>query len=251
MKFNPGLEIGQILKNDDIVNIFKCGNMGGVRRSKATNTLVIVSDYTKGLYHDKWIGGVLHYTGMGKLGDQDIQWAQNATLAKSGHNGIDIHLFEVINPKEYIYCGRVELVEEPYTEIQSDEEGIPRRVWMFPVQPVPYNDVEKPQMFVFKDMEDYKTRGKNVDEEYAKILAENKKNIGKSIYVQKVNSVKELEHKIEIPEDVVGKKIKHKKYGIGTITEINGKSIYIVFDNEGEKKMVYDICIKNKIFEFI
>ncbi len=55
MKFNPGLEIGQILKNDDIVNIFKCGNMGGMRRSKATNTLVIVSDYTKGLYHDKWM----------------------------------------------------------------------------------------------------------------------------------------------------------------------------------------------------
>ena len=69
--------------------------------------------------------------------------------------------------------------------------------------------------------------------------------------MQKVNLVRKLEHKIEIPEDVVGKKIKHKKYGIGTITEINGKSIYIVFDNEGEKKMVYDICIKNKIFEFI
>ena len=45
--------------------------------------------------------------------------------------------------------------------------------------------------------------------------------------MQKVNLVKKLEHKIEIPEDVVGKKIKHKKYGIGTITEINGKSIYI------------------------
>lgn len=40
--------------------------MGGMRRSKTTNTLVIVSDYTKGIYHDKWIGGVLHYTGMGK-----------------------------------------------------------------------------------------------------------------------------------------------------------------------------------------
>ena len=45
----------------------------------------------------------------------------------------------------------------------------------FFIIPVPDNDVEKPQMFVFKDMEDYKTRGKNVDEEYAKILAENKK----------------------------------------------------------------------------
>ena len=26
--FEPGLEIGQIVKNSDIVDIFKCGNMG-------------------------------------------------------------------------------------------------------------------------------------------------------------------------------------------------------------------------------
>ena len=70
--FDPGLKIGQILKNADIVDTFKCGNMGGMRRSKTTSTLVIVSAYTKGIYHDKWIGGVLHYTGMGKNGDQDI-----------------------------------------------------------------------------------------------------------------------------------------------------------------------------------
>ena len=63
---DPGLRSGQIIKNNDIVRIFKCGNMGGMRRSRATGTLVIVSDYTKGIYHDKWIGGVLHYTGMGK-----------------------------------------------------------------------------------------------------------------------------------------------------------------------------------------
>ena len=103
--FNPGLKIGQIIKNADIVGIFKCGNMGGMRRSRTTNTLVIVSDYTKGLYHDKWIGGVLHYTGMGKSGDQDIHWAQNATLAESDYNGVDVHLFEVIDAGEYIYCG--------------------------------------------------------------------------------------------------------------------------------------------------
>lgn len=53
--FNPELSICQILKNADIVDKFKCGIMGGMRRSKTTNTLVIVSDYTKGIYHDKWI----------------------------------------------------------------------------------------------------------------------------------------------------------------------------------------------------
>ena len=36
--FNPGLSIGQTLKNSDIVDIFKCGNMGGMRRS----TLLLV-----------------------------------------------------------------------------------------------------------------------------------------------------------------------------------------------------------------
>ena len=44
--------------------------MGGMRYSKTTNILVIVSDYVKGIYHDKWVGGALHYTGMGKNGDQ-------------------------------------------------------------------------------------------------------------------------------------------------------------------------------------
>ena len=31
MAFDPGLKIGQIIKNADIVEIFKCGNMGGMR----------------------------------------------------------------------------------------------------------------------------------------------------------------------------------------------------------------------------
>ena len=43
MAFDPGLRIGQILKNADVVDTFKCVNMGGMRRSRTTNTLVIVS----------------------------------------------------------------------------------------------------------------------------------------------------------------------------------------------------------------
>lgn len=130
--FNPGLSIRQILKNSDIVDTFKCGNMGGMRRSKNTNILVLITDYTKGIYHDKWIGGILHYTGMGKNGDQDINWAQNATLANYGRNGVDIHLFEVMDAGEYIYCGRIELITKPYVDTQPGEDGQDRKVWMFP-----------------------------------------------------------------------------------------------------------------------
>lgn len=39
---------------------------------------------------------------MGKNGDQDINWAQNATLAACGRNGVDVHLLEVIE-QESIY----------------------------------------------------------------------------------------------------------------------------------------------------
>lgn len=250
--FDPELKIGDVLKNSDIVEKFKCGNMGGMRRSKTTNTLVIVSDYTKGLYHDKWIGGVLHYTGMGKVGDQDIHWAQNATLAECGFNGVDVHLFEVMDVGEYIYCGRIELVSEPYIEIQPGEDGNNRKVWMFPIRPVPDNDVRKPSMFVFADMEDYKTRGKNVDSEYAKILAEKKRRSGNiPASVGSVIQQPEPKLSIAVPKDLIGKKVKHKSFGIGVITGINGTTIDVNFEIAGTKKMGYEFCMKNSMLEFI
>ena len=251
--FDPGLKIGEILKNSDIVEKFQCGNMGGMRRSKTTNTLVIVSDYTKGIYHDKWIGGVLHYTGMGKSGDQDINWSQNATLAACGHNGVDVHLFEVIDAGEYIYCGRIELVNKPYTETQPGDDGINRKVWMFPIRPVPDNDVRKPDMFVFSDMEDYKTRGKNVDAEYAKLLAGRKKSCKNTISPMAATITPRSEPKppLVIPPEIVGKKVKHKAFGVGTIIAITGASIDIDFNRVGIKKMGYEFCIEKKMLEFI
>ena len=253
--FEPGLEIGQIIKNSDIVAIFKCGNMGGMRLSKTTNTLVIVSDYTKGIYHDKWIGGVLHYTGMGKTGDQDISWAQNATLAACGRNDVDIHLFEVINAGEYVYCGRIELVDKPYIDIQPGEDGIDRKVWMFPIRPVPDNDVEKPTMFVFKDMDDYKTCGKNVDAEYMKMLAKQKK-LGKKAVEKPAKLISDLppaplKPAVVFPPELVGKQVRHKSYGVGMITGIAGAIIVVSFNSVGEKKLGYEVCIKNKLIEFI
>ena len=170
----------------------------------------LASIFAKGIYHDKWIGGVLHYTGMGKNGDQDINWAQNATLAGCGRNGVDIHLFEVMDAGEYVYCGRIELVDKPYTETQPGEDGAPRKVWMFPIRPVPDNDVKKPAMFVFTDMDDYKTRGKNVDAEYAKIMAAKKKRSGKSVAsIAPVIPKPEPKPVFVVPADVVGKQIKH------------------------------------------
>jgi len=127
-------KIGQKVTNSEIISEFKCGNMGGMRRSKATNSLVIISDHTKGLYEDKWFGDILHYTGMGKNGDQDLYFSQNKTLAQSDTNGVEVHLFEVLVPTEYIYRGVVYLADKHYQEIQKGEDGVPRKVWMFPLK---------------------------------------------------------------------------------------------------------------------
>ena len=213
--------------------------------------LVIVSDYTKGIYHDKWIGGVLHYTGMGKNGDQNINWAQNATLAACGRNGVDVHLFEVMDAGEYIYCGRIELVDKPYTEEQPGEDGVPRKVWMFPIRPVPDNDVKKQAMFVFKDMEDFKNRGKDVDTQYMKMIASKKKGSSKPAYVPPVIPKSEPKPPVVIPVDIVGKHVKHKAFGVGTITAIEGTSIAVEFDKVGLKRMGYEFCMEKKMLEFI
>lgn len=133
MNFKPSIEIDEVLKNNEIVELFKCSNMGGMRRSKTTNTLVIISDHSK-MYDDKWEGDVLHYTGMGKIGDQELYYMQNKTLTQSKTNGIELHIFEVIKPKNYIYRGVGVLCDKPYPAKQEDEDGNMRKVWMFPLR---------------------------------------------------------------------------------------------------------------------
>ncbi len=237
MAFNPGLAIGQTVTNDQLKEIFKCGNMGGMRRSHATNTLVIVSDYTKGLYQDKWIGGVLHYTGMGKIGDQDINWAQNATLAEMNRNGVDVHLFEVIDQGEYIYCGRIELVDRPYTDRQPDENGDDRRVWMFPVRPFPENNVRKPEMLVFKEMEDYLRRGKNVDREYVTWREQQTQKRPRTAAAAKSNGF-------------IGATVTHTTNGVGTVKSFDGTLITVKFKSGQTKTLNYSMCMEKQLLKF-
>jgi 5-methylcytosine-specific restriction protein A len=131
MKNRFGLSQGDVLQNDDIMKAFGCSGQGGMRKSNSTNTLVLISDETKGLYEDKWYKDEFHYTGMGKNGDQSLEFMQNKTLALSNENKVEIHLFEVFEKKRYTYIGQVYLIGEPYLSIQQGEDGIDRTVWIF------------------------------------------------------------------------------------------------------------------------
>lgn len=137
MKDISELKPGDILLNKDLCDVFLCSSQGGMRRSLRTNTLVIVSDHVGSIYDDRWVGNELHYTGMGKRGDQSLENAQNRTLNKSLSNGVSIHLFEVFvddGRKEYTYTGEVVLSRHPYAEKQYDEDGKLRRAWVFPLK---------------------------------------------------------------------------------------------------------------------
>ena len=128
MQFDPKLPIGVEITNEELSNLFGCSLYGGMNRSLKTNTLVLVSNRVKSLYQDRVDGDIIHYTGMGQIGDQDINSAQNKTLNESESNGVGVHLFEVLNPKKYTYVGPVELADKPYQEMQLDSTGKDRKV---------------------------------------------------------------------------------------------------------------------------
>lgn len=132
--FEIPLKSGDIIDNSGLQDIFRVGSQGGMRRSRRTNTLVIVSDHTKAIYEDRWIGDVFHYTGMGLSGDQRLDFMQNKTLAESHTNGVNVHLFEVFDSGRYTYHGEVFLAGEPYLEEQPDVKGNLRNVYVFPLK---------------------------------------------------------------------------------------------------------------------
>ena len=131
----PGLVIGRSYSNKELMNMFKCSNAGGMRRSKRTNTLVLIYNHEE-IYDDAWKGDVLHYTGMGLHGDQKLDGNQNRTLYESNSNGVDLHLFEVFQRGKYEYQGPVKLAGKPYQETQRDANGVLRKVWMFPLKKI-------------------------------------------------------------------------------------------------------------------
>lgn len=134
MTFNHGLKPLDVLSNQELMKMFKCGISGGMRRSHFANALIIISDHTKSIYDDRWIGDIFHYTGMGLVGNQKLDYAQNKTLYKSNELNIAVYLFEVFQQGEYIYQGEVTLAGEPYQEEQPDIEGNLRKVWVFPLK---------------------------------------------------------------------------------------------------------------------
>jgi 5-methylcytosine-specific restriction protein A len=73
---------------------------------------------------------------MGLEGDQSLAYLQNKTLYESPTNRVQLFLFEVYEPLQYLFRGEVRLAGRPFQECQPDKHTTPRSVWIFPLQVV-------------------------------------------------------------------------------------------------------------------
>lgn len=146
--------VGTVLTNEGISAAFGVGMMGGMRRNLQRNLLILISDPFKSIYRDHWEGNILHYTGMGPVGEQSLTYAQNRTLSESPANGISICLLEALSPQKYTFAGQAQLSGAPYQEQQIDTKGSNRKVWMFPLRLLEEGRVPKPTIQETKALED-------------------------------------------------------------------------------------------------
>lgn len=166
------LVIGQEYKNDEIAKTFKCSTQGGMRRSTSNNSLVLFTDHssTDTFYKDYWAieedehGNqytVLHYSGMGLEGDQDMDKGQNPTLRDSNESSIRVFLFVTWVPTLHTFYGEVELFKEPYWTDEEDSTGNLRKVIKYPL--VLKNDVhvEEKKLEVIESVEKQRVKTMN------------------------------------------------------------------------------------------
>ncbi len=206
------LKTNEVITHSQLADLFHVKTLKQSRFIKEFNTLVLISDYTKGDHLDKWIGDTLHLTGNHK-----ITGSTYSKLADSRTNKVTIHLFQVMNPGEYTYSGPAKLAGDPYTEMDPDNH----LVWVFPIQPNQVDGVSKPHGLVFSNMEDFKNRGDQ-----------------------------SILHFVRRRDNYIGYRVRHIEHGLGTVDSFDGTIITVTFDNHQTKTYNFDKSIQGGYLNF-
>lgn len=140
MVFQPDIQPGTELSSKELNSIFRGQEQGGMRYSRTTNSLLLITDRKKlsgtSIYGDEWIDGQLHYRGTGQRGDQSFDFAGNKRLVRAAQDDTGIHLAERRAKGRYRYLGRVELAGDAYRRNEIDADQKMRLVWVFPLRVV-------------------------------------------------------------------------------------------------------------------
>lgn len=85
-------------------------------------------------------------------------------------------------------------------------------------------------------MDEYRTRGKNVDKEYVALLADRKGSRKSS--AKKSSGMK-------------GRQVKHVAYGVGTVVKQRDNMLFVAFAGNNIKTLNYSICLEKGLMQFI
>ena len=207
------LEIGREYTNDEIVRMFSISTQGGMRRSNSKNALVLFSTHTglDRLYEDYWKDGILYYTGMGQIGDQDIDFAQNRTLKESNNTSIVVYLFEMYRDQYYRYRGIVKLEGEPFQENETDLNGDFRKVWKFPLKVISPLDY-LPESYLAEAEKNQEKSLKRLDD---RALMEKAKAASEA----SVDSNMTVRHKVYVRDQAISRYVKRRAHGFCQLCE--------------------------------
>ena len=213
MLFHSHLTQNQVFSHSCLANLFEVKSLKNSRYIKELRTLVLIADYTKEKEPDHWISDVLHLTGTQKIGG-----ATYSKLADSRVNGVNIHLFQVMTPGEYVYSGRFQLATDPYTQIKPNNQ----LVWVYPIQPDHDEYVKKPDGLVFENEEDFKNRGEQA-----------------------------IRHFVRHRDHYIGYQVRHVEHGLGVVNAFDGKLITVTFGNNDTRDYNFKIAFQGGYLKFV
>ena len=133
MPWEPKLEKNEKLKNEKLAKLFECSRTGKIRRSAAHNCLIVVWN-SMASSADRWVDGVLGFTGAQETNDREMDNALNRALRDSRENGVPVYLFELVKANSYEYLGFAGLADAPRRESRADSDGEMRTAWVFPLK---------------------------------------------------------------------------------------------------------------------
>ncbi|KJY48149.1 hypothetical protein JG29_08350 [Bombilactobacillus mellis] len=133
---NVNLKIGDFLSNSELSKKFTVSTEGGMRFSTENNILVLITKIHDNPYPDRWEGNKLYYIGMGRKGDQSIDFQSNKKLNSIYYTEkitTKLVLFINTDQNKYLYCGEVKTIGRPYFKYQYFTKNEKRKIIIFPL----------------------------------------------------------------------------------------------------------------------
>lgn len=118
---------GEVWTNAELVDRLGLPFLGGMRLNKSRKLLVLITyspaSQRKRVYLDRWEDSSIYcYTGMGKSGDQSIDYKHNRTLNAANGLGLRILLFDSLAQNAYTFVGICRLLGH-FWELQPDADA--------------------------------------------------------------------------------------------------------------------------------